>query len=448
MVVFLSGCVAVTDEIGIYYNVSFETGVSAVVAAQSVEEGALVERPVDPVKEHNEFTGWYVDAACTVKWNFASDTVQFNMTLYAGYSLNEYTVVFDTVTDGILTTISVSYGSKIQKPLDSQRSGYQLTGWCTASSQGPVWEFALNSVTSNTTLYARWINDRGMVSVPGGSFRQENEFNDSFDHTVSSFSIGRYEVTYRLWYDVYSWAIDTGLYTFSSSGFQGSLDTPETIPGTNQLHPVTCVSWRDAIVWCNAYSEKNGLEPVYFSDSNYTAALKDATVSGEYATNAGGVDDPYVKWSATGYRLPTEGEWQYAAAYTDGNVWLSVNYASGAAGDYQNKDATGQVAWYSANTGTTRNVGLKQANALGVYDMSGNAAEWCWDWLKARWDSSTRTDYRGPDLSSLQEDRPLRVRRGGGFDWQDLGLRVGVASAAYPGNMMNDYGFRVVRSSP
>jgi formylglycine-generating enzyme required for sulfatase activity len=161
------------------------------------------------------------------------------------------------------------------------------------------------------------------------------------------------------------------------------------------------------------------------------------------------VDNPYVNWSAGGYRLPTEGEWQYAASYIDGSSWTPYNYASGATASYDNVAATGLVAWYIGNSWDTRsyyvgyithNVGGKTANALGIYDMSGNVWEWCWDWYG--YYPGTSTNYKGPSSGSYRE------MRGGyyGYDADDLqvGSRSDVGTLPY---FADDYnGFRFART--
>ncbi len=118
--------------------------------------------------------------------------------------------------------------------------------------------------------------------------------------------------------------------------------------------------------------------------SNFKDLLKIKTIE---------CDGAVCNWSANGYRLPSEGEWQYAASNKGAT---SYNYASGATANYNNATETGKVAWYNANSGsTTHDVGTKAANALGLYDMSGNVLEWCWDWYGSY--PGTSTDYRGPE---------------------------------------------------
>ena len=258
-----------------------------------------------------------------------------------------------------------------------------------------------------------------LVSVPGGTFTQTDGTN-SFSHTISAFKMGKYEVTYGLWYTVYQWAVASG-YIFQNAGTEGSNGTTGTAPTVAEYQPVTHMNWRDVIVWCNAYSQMTGLTPLYCSDPGYATPIKDST-NGSYGstscTAAGCYDNPYVNWSANGYRLPTEGEWQYAASYIDGSSWTPYNYASGATADYTNATATGLVAWYSANSGSVmHDVGGKTANALGIYDMSGDVWEWCWDWYDVY--PGTSTDYRGPASGSMH------VQHGGSCYYGADSLQVG-----------------------
>ncbi len=344
-----------------------------------------------------------------------------------------------TYKEGAIVTVIGNTGSLI-------KTGYTYIGWNTEGDRSGIHYVADNTFemgSSDVTLYAEWTNDalealsyRDMVSVTGGTFTQQSDVNgdgdvsdpfESFSHTISNFSIGKYEVTYELWYTVHDWALSNG-YTFANLGRKGN-------DGTGTIYdPVTTINWRDAIVWCNAYSEMSGYTPVYYTDAAYTTPLKTSTNNTTINDVAGSEDNPYVKWSANGYQLLTEGEWQYAASNKGGTPW---NYASGATADYTDATETQKVAWYSANSGnTTHNVGTKTANQLVIYDMSGNVWEWCWDW-EVDYPLKPKKDYIGPSSGSS------RVMRGGSWgadaDLQQLGYR----NSINPYGAYYNIGFRV-----
>lgn len=284
-----------------------------------------------------------------------------------------------------------------------------------------------------------------LAPVQGGTFDQ-TDGKSSFTHTISPFKMGKYEVTYELWYKVYRWAINHG-YTFANAGWEGKYGKAGAAPTAAKHEPVTRVNWWDAIVWCNAYSEKSGLQPVYCLDAGFKKAIKDSKKRRYGCDIEGAKDSPeisYVNWNANGYRLPTEGEWQYAASYIDGSKWTPYNYASGADTDYNNEAATGLVAWFLANAEyVTHDAGGKKANALGIYDMSGNVYEWCWDWYDEAYPGAS-TDYRGPARGEF------RVLRGGGYrstaDILQVGHRHG-NGPCYAFSLEDfGYGFRVART--
>ena len=255
-----------------------------------------------------------------------------------------------------------------------------------------------------------------MVQVAGGSFTA-----GSTQVSISSFKIDKYEVTHELWTDVRNWGLNNG-YTdlpVGSNGFQPF--------GIN--NPVTEVNWYDAVKWCNARSEKEGLTTVYCEDG------KQSTI---YKTGQTNININAVKWNANGYRLPTECEWEFAArggTSSQGYIYSGSNIIDNVAWYADNHTFNGSM-WYFTHT-----VGTKSANELGIYDMSGNVIEWCWDWYSSTYPSGT-TDPKGP--STAQQSRILR---GGSFAVAEGGCRVNFRTGDiyHPAFNYNFLGLRCVR---
>jgi len=362
--------------------------------------------------------------------------------------------------------ISDGEGGQVSISGNFSRTAHNLAGWST-TPEGDI-EYQPGDVythgSSSVTLYAVWneMEYRDLISIDGGTFLQKapNESNE-FEHTVSDFRMGQYQVTYELWYSVRTWAENNG-YNFDMIGQQGRFSDAEGITPidsgdgdlTARFQPVTKITWRDAIVWANAYSELSELEPVY----KYTGeVLKDA----EATTSTGNpITWDNVNWVTTnnGYRLPSEGEWHYAASWrgTDGSddgviefpgssgqFWTPADWASGAKSGSQ--ASTQEVAQTGSTNRTARPVGGKDPNALNVYDMSGNVSEWLWD-RTGDYPESAQTDYRGPLSSRLNSMRRGARLRGGpsAVAYQIPGL--GSRGSAWSDAHAEYIGFRVARN--
>ena len=236
------------------------------------------------------------------------------------------------------------------------------------------------------------------------------------------YSMAKTEVTYGQWKTVYDWAVRHG-YRFANQGRRGG-NLGSGFTSGHEDHPVTEVSWRDCMVWCNALTEySNAIE-----GTNYSLVYRYNGAIVRDAANATACDKVKVNSGSKGFRLPTSMEWELAARYIDGSHWTPGNYASGASGNTDNSKATRDVAWYDFNSdNSTHPVGTKKPNALGIYDMSGNVWEWCFDWYPG---------YIGS----------ARVDRGGSWSSGAGYLQVSGVSDISPSISFSYLGFRLVRT--
>jgi formylglycine-generating enzyme required for sulfatase activity len=243
-----------------------------------------------------------------------------------------------------------------------------------------------------------------MVFVEGGTFTMgcvperdgscvSNEL-PAHSVTLSSFSIGKYEVTQAQWVAV--------------------MNSNPSNNKTDDQRPVEYITWYEAVAFCNALSAKVGLTPAY-------------TIDGTTVT---------LKSSYTGYRLPTEAEWEYAARGCEGDG--SGGTATCENLIYSGSSDPGEVGWHNGITSTSRPVGQKKPNRLGIYDMSGNVWEWVYDWFGA-YTSAAATNPTGPSSGTNG------IKRGCAFGGGATTLRVALRNAnSVRSARLVDLGLRVV----
>ncbi|MFZ4777649.1 MAG: formylglycine-generating enzyme family protein [Terrimicrobiaceae bacterium] len=204
------------------------------------------------------------------------------------------------------------------------------------------------------------------------------------------------------------------------------LANPSNFPGVVN-GPVEQVNWYHGLVFCNKLSMREGLTPAYTISATTTPDSWGVVPTGSSNETW---DAATCSWGANGYRLPTEAEWQWAAM---GATDSPAKAFSGSTGS----NFTGDYAWSQGNSqSTTHAVGGRAANKLGIYDMSGNVLEWCWDWY-GTYPSGAQNGYSGPPTGSL------RLRRGD--SWADGDVAVANRSATGPYYRSDDFGLRVVR---
>jgi len=230
--------------------------------------------------------------------------------------------------------------------------------------------------------------------VEGGIIPQNSEL---AGQRVNAFYISKFEVTWDEWQKVIQWGVNNGYRDLANVG-QGAAGS----------HPVKNASWYDAVKWCNAKSEMNGLSPAYFANNEVYR-------TGEFGPE-GSIAVTFDQ-SSSGYRLPTDAEWEWAAR---GGI-KSKNFK------YSGSNNINAVAWWYENSGGgTRPVGKKSPNELGIHDMSGNVWEWTWDFH----DTDTR-----------------RCPRGGGWSYPPDSSNVAMRGVGEPDYRCDYIGFRLARTS-
>ncbi|NLG35094.1 MAG: formylglycine-generating enzyme family protein [Lentisphaerae bacterium] len=250
---------------------------------------------------------------------------------------------------------------------------------------------------------------------------------------VSAFRMDQHPVDPATWDAVVFWSAGHG-YGFDHAG-----------AAKGALHPVQHVNWFDCVKWCNARSEMEGLRPVYYVDEEWTQT---------YKTGQAG---PHADWTANGYRLPTEAEWEKAArggAIGKRFPWRDQDSISHARANYRGYPAGyafdagpgGYPAEYAGGgTPYTSPAGELASGRSGydVHGMAGNVWEWCWDWYDGTWygkEAASEPDTRGPAGGAY------RVVRGGAWSYYAWGCRTAYRFCHPPAYAQNHLGFRTVRA--
>ena len=272
----------------------------------------------------------------------------------------------------------------------------------------------LEKAYGNKHLSAKWI--AGLKTVEGGTFQRKDEAGIMRIVGVSRFHISDHEVTQKEFREILG---------INPSYFKG-----------NDNLPVEQVNWYHAIAYCNKLSIKEGLEPVYDIAGLNWKELKYANIPT--------AEDP--RWEfiemdlrKCGYRLPTEAEWEFAASGGKKEKPDSPRLL------YSGSNRIDDVAWFVTNSGDkTHPVKQKKANELGLYDMSGNVLEWCWDRYAGN-NYSQAGDGIDP-LGPPSGLRSWRVVRGGSYANKDNKALVNYSGCVTLFQSHENVGFRVVCS--
>jgi uncharacterized repeat protein (TIGR02543 family) len=153
------------------YTVTFNSEGGSAVASQSVNYGSTATAPASPTLTGYAFAGWYADAGYATAWNFSTNLVTGNVTIYAKWTINQYTVTFNSEGGSAVASQSVNYGSTATAPASPTLTGYAFAGWYADAGYATAWNFSTNLVTGNVTIYAKWTINQYTVTFnsEGGS---------------------------------------------------------------------------------------------------------------------------------------------------------------------------------------------------------------------------------------------------------------------------------------
>lgn len=325
-----------------------------------------------------------------------------------------YTQSFDVQLSSVIPEVQIRY--TLDGSIPSQTSALYTTPInISLTTKLSARSFLNNYLPSDVMSHDYTINHpEMMINIPAGTFTMgNNNFyeEEAPEHyvTLSSYYISNQSVMINSWRTVMN-SLPTGVAYY------------------NQYFPITHVTWFDTIVYCNKRSILEGLLPCY-SINGITDPDLWPTITPDNNENIEIWNNLQCDFQKNGYRLPTEAEWEYAAAAANNPKMFT----------YPGSDNLNEVAWFYGNSGNeVHPVTYKKPNEIGLYDMAGNVWQWCWDWF----DNYSPENQNNPTGAETSDVKSVR---GGSFGTPDINCRITNRECYSPYQKYNYVGFRVVR---
>ena len=327
----------------------------------------------------------------------------------------------------------ITFTASPANPSTHEVDKWEITGGQVLEGGGHGSSSAKVKITANTTVKVTFklidktytvgsveFTMKGIAAV-NDALVGNNDYNNNKPHTVSlsAYLIGETEVTQELWQAVMG---------NNPSYFDGSSGKEPAEGETQGKRPVEQVNWYHAIAFCNKLSLKLSLDPCYTVNVGGTPVdFESLTFDQIPTTYNADWNKAELDMNKNGFRLPTEAEWEWAAKGGTDYKWAGTNTWT----ELKN------YAWYDSNSGNkTHEVKKKSPNGYGLYDMSGNVWEWCWDWY-GDLPTSLEADYAGAASGSI------RVKRGGNWNGLEFYCHVGLRHYYFPDYVSDRTGLRL-----